>query len=113
MSTHSFLFFTYCPHGGVALALGLVGLTPRLGMLMTLLSSPQQPTYFLRIQTEQNMLVIPQILFSVGSPQILISVDSYIAIIPKVFDEMSKLISPPPKLIILLWNNKAYPISIT
>ena len=32
---------------------------------------------------------------------------------PKVFDEMSKLISPPRKLIILLQNNKAYPISIT
>ena len=38
---------------------------------------------------------------------------SYSAIISKVFDEMSKLISPPPKLIILLCNNKAYPISIT
>ena len=38
---------------------------------------------------------------------------SYNAIISRVFDEMSKLISPPPKLIILLCNNKAYPISIT
>ena len=39
--------------------------------------------------------------------------DSYNSIIPNVFDEMSKLNSPPPKLIILLCNNKAYPISIT
>jgi hypothetical protein len=38
---------------------------------------------------------------------------SYSAIIPKVFDEMYRLIYPPPKLIILLCNNKAYPISIT
>ena len=37
---------------------------------------------------------------------------SYSAIIPKVFDEMSKLISPPPKLKKLICNNKAYPISI-
>jgi hypothetical protein len=27
-----FFFYTYCPHRGVALALGLVGLTPRPGM---------------------------------------------------------------------------------
>ena len=33
MSTNFFFFFTYCPHGGVALALGLVELTLGLGML--------------------------------------------------------------------------------
>ena len=31
-----FFFFTYCPHGGVALTLGLVGLTPWPGMAAAL-----------------------------------------------------------------------------